>query len=391
MATHENPPRSPEDEVVGEPSEPPPLPAEDDATRTARAYKFPCGGCGADLAFDPREQAPKCPYCGFVAPAPEGDRAVRENDLLAALEKAAERRAEVARKEDLHEVRCDNCHATVQFHGALTAQRCPYCAQSMAREGVHESTQRLAVDGIVPFQIESAVARANLKLWVKSRWFLPSALGRKGIDAAFQGVYLPFFTFDALTANRYRGMRGEHYYVTVGSGKNRRTERRTRWYPASGSFRRFFDDVLENAGSGLPESELAALEPWPLDGLKPWAPEFLAGYLARTYERPLPECFASARKQVERELDLEVRQRIGGDVQQVDSIDTDWSALTYKHVLLPVWIASYRWKSKTYRVVVNAATGEVQGERPWSWLKIALLALALAGVVAAIAALANLR
>ena len=84
-------------------------------------------------------------------------------------------------------------------------------------------------------------------------------------------------------------------------------------------------------------------------------------------------------------MDLEVRQRIGGDAQQVDSIDTDWSALTYKHVLLPVWIASYRWKSKTYRVVVNAATGEVQGERPWSWLKIALLVLALVGVVAAVA------
>jgi DNA-directed RNA polymerase subunit RPC12/RpoP len=388
MATDDNPPLSPTDEVVGEPSEPPPLPPEDEATRAARAYKFPCGGCGADLAFDPREQAPKCPYCGHVAPAPDSDRAVRENDLLAALEKAAERRAEVARKEDLHEVRCDNCHATVQFQGALTAQRCPYCAQSMAREGVHESTQRLAVDGIVPFQIDDAKARANLAQWVKSRWFLPSVLARKGINAAFQGVYLPFFTFDALTANRYRGMRGEHYYVTVGTGKNRRTERRTRWYPASGSFRRFFDDVLESAGSGLPADELAALAPWPLAGLKPWAPEYLAGYFARTYERSLPDCFADARSQVERELDLEVRRRIGGDVQRVLSIDTDWSALTYKHVLLPVWMASYRWKSKTYRVVVNAATGEVQGERPWSWLKIALLVLLLGGVVAAAAAVA---
>jgi hypothetical protein len=79
-----------------------------------------------------------------------------------------------------------------------------------------------------------------------------------------------------------------------------------------------------------------------------------------------------------------VRRRIGGDEQRVLSIDTDWSALTYKHVLLPVWMASYRWKQKTYRVVVNAATGEVQGERPWSWLKIALLVLLVAALIAGI-------
>ncbi len=377
-------PPSTDDEVEGELPEPPPLPVEDEATRAARARKFPCSGCGAELAFDPTEQAPKCPYCGHVGSIGQSDAHVAERDLLAALEKAAERRAEVAQREDLHEVRCENCHATVQFQGALTAQRCPYCAHSMAREGVHESTQRLAVDGIVPFQIDSARAQAELQAWVKSRWFLPSALAKSRIRSAFQGVYLPFFTFDALTANRYRGMRGEHYYVTVGTGKNRHTVRRTRWYPASGSFRRFFDDVLENAGAGLPDKELAELAPWPLAELKPFEPDYLAGYLARTYERALPDCFQAARGQIEHALDADVRRRIGGDEQRVLSIDTDWSALTYKHVLLPVWMASYRWKQKTYRVVVNAATGEVQGERPWSWLKIALLVLLVAALIAGI-------
>ena len=46
--------------------------------------------------------------------------------------------------------------------------------------------------------------------------------------------------------------------------------------------------------------------------------------------------------------------------------DTNYHALTYKHLLLPVWMLAYRYGKKTYRVVVNAGTGEVQGGRPWS-------------------------
>jgi len=376
---------APGEEVSGTAVAPPPLPAEDDATRRAQGRSFPCLGCGADLAFDPAAQAPKCPFCGHVAALDAGSATVSENDLAAALEKAAARRTEKVLGLEVHEVRCGACGAGVQFTGPLTAQLCPYCGQPIQRDGVHEAKERLAVDAVVPFQVDAAKAQAELERWTASRWFLPGALKRAGIAAAFQGVYLPFFTFDALTANSYVGMRGDHYYVTVGSGKNRRTVRHTRWSHRSGSFRRFFDDQLECAGSGLPDEKLAALEPWPLKQGKPWRPEYLAGFLARTWERPLADCFHRAKLAMEQELDRDVRARIGGDVQRVFSIETGWSALTYKHVLLPVWMASYRWSEKSYRIVVNAATGEVQGERPWSAWKIAAFVLAIAAVVAVVA------
>ncbi|MSR45752.1 MAG: hypothetical protein EXS13_01575 [Planctomycetes bacterium] len=384
-----DPPPPSDDEIAGPAVAPPPLPADDEAIRSAQGRSFPCAGCGADLAFDPAAQAPKCPYCGHVAKLDGGDTIVSENDLAAALDKAAQRRAEVAAPRDLHEVRCDGCGANVQFLGALTAQRCPYCSQPIQREGVHDAKQRLPVDGVVPFQIDSGKALGELKRWTGSRWFLPTALKRDGIAAAFQGVYLPFFTFDALTANRYTGMRGDHYYVTVGSGKNRRTVRHTRWWPAAGSFRRFFDDVLECAGAGLPDDKLAALEPWPLKQVQPWRPEFLAGFLARTYERPLPNCFTEVKRRMEAAIDQDVRRRIGGDVQRVFSIDTGWEALTYKHLLLPVWMANYRFGKKIFRIVVNAATGEVQGERPWSAWKIAGLVVLIGAVAGAVALIAQ--
>jgi hypothetical protein len=80
-----------------------------------------------------------------------------------------------------------------------------------------------------------------------------------------------------------------------------------------------------------------------------------------------------------------VRRAIGGDVQRIQRIDTEYSAETFKHVLLPIWMAAYKYNGRTYRFVVNGQTGRVQGERPYSVWKIAfaiLCALALAAAFA---------
>jgi hypothetical protein len=53
------------------------------------------------------------------------------------------------------------------------------------------------------------------------------------------------------------------------------------------------------------------------------------------------------------------------------------AAVTFLHLLLPVWMGAYRFQAKVYQVLVNAQTGEVQGERPYSSVKIAPLAAAI--------------
>jgi hypothetical protein len=81
----------------------------------------------------------------------------------------------------------------------------------------------------------------------------------------------------------------------------------------------------------------------------------------------------------------DVKRQIGGDHQRIDSLQTRHSGVTYKHVLLPLWICSYRFRDRVFRFLVNARTGEVQGQRPWSWVKIGLAALFVAAVVLLIA------
>jgi len=77
-----------------------------------------------------------------------------------------------------------------------------------------------------------------------------------------------------------------------------------------------------------------------------------------------------------------VKFDIGGDRQRVHDIDTDVRDITFKHVLLPIWMAAYKYRGNSYRFVVNGRTGRVQGERPWSAWKIAF-AVVLGLIVAA--------
>ena len=79
----------------------------------------------------------------------------------------------------------------------------------------------------------------------------------------------------------------------------------------------------------------------------------------------------------------DVKFDISGDAQRVESVDTQLGTLTFKHVLLPVWLAAYKYRGKTYRFVVNGQTGRVQGERPYSALKITvavIIGLIIAGI-----------
>lgn len=361
-------------------------------TDDGKARVFPCEGCGADLTFHIGQQRLKCPYCGFEKQIQlVADAEIREQDYQAMLErirryKEAGLNLEV---EGVSEVRCEGCGGTVVFTGTLTSTSCPYCASPIQRDKVHSATQRIPVDGVLPFLVDRDRAASLLAEWVQSRWFAPNQFRKQGVRGDFNGVYLPYWTFDSVTFSHYTGERGEDYTVTVGSGKNRRTETRTRWYPATGAFQRFFDDVLVIASKGLPREYMLALEPWPLARCLPFTQQVLAGYFARTYDVPLDAGFGNAKSRIDDAIAAEVRQRIGGDRQRVHSIKSRYDAITFKHLLLPVWMMAYRYHDQPYQVFINAGTGEVQGERPYSWAKISLAMLAGLAVVIGFFALRN--
>ena len=77
----------------------------------------------------------------------------------------------------------------------------------------------------------------------------------------------------------------------------------------------------------------------------------------------------------------DVTNDIGGDEQRINDVATQYSAITFKHLLLPVYAGAYRFNQKVFQIVVNGRTGEIHGDRPYSYLKIALLVAAIIFVV----------
>src|SRR5699024_6587679 len=127
---------------------------------------------------------------------------------------------------------------------------------------------------------------------------------------------------------------------------------KTRWRPASGRVARDFDDVLVLASTSLPRRFTDGLTPWDLSHLTPYRPEYLAGFAAEGYTVPLETGHEVARAQMAEVIAMDIRRDIGGDHQRIDAMETQHASETFKHVLLPVWSAAYRYGGKSYRFVV---------------------------------------
>ncbi len=352
-------------------------------------FRWPCAQCGADLRYAPGQTELKCDYCGHVQIiAPTSDR--KQRQALGELDLARGLRDDLpaAATQDVRTTSCPNCGALIEFTGAAHARECPFCATPVVVDtGTHRAIKPQA---LVPFVLTDEQARGSLTKWMGSLWFAPNTLleyARKG--RAMNGIYVPFWTFDADTRSSYTGQRGDHYYVTetvsvVVNGKSQRQTRqvqKTRWTQVSGRVARGFDDVLVMASSSLPQRLGNDLTPWGLEALQAYNPDFLAGFNAEGYTIQLAQGHASGRERMAQIIEGDVRHDIGGDVQRVGQVDTDYSNETFKHILLPVWMAAYKYGGKSYRFLVNGQTGEVQGERPYSAWKIAFAVLLAAIVV----------
>jgi DNA-directed RNA polymerase subunit RPC12/RpoP len=356
------------------------------------ARQFPCGACGAELVYVPGESAISCGFCGHENPITAETTDILERDFeewLGQLEAGQPH-------EDVETVVCDSCDAILDAPGDVTAMSCCYCGAPIVIEERRENYLR--PEALLPFGIKREKARELFRTWLGSLWFAPSGLAQYARSkGGLEGVYLPYFTYDADTHSDYVGQRGDHYYVTEtytvqgpnGPEVRSRQVQRTRWSSASGHVFVPFDDVLVPASKSLPRKDVDKLAPWDLDKLVPFAAEYLSGFRAERHQIALPEGFRMAAAIMDVGVRSAVCRDIGGDVQRISSLDTRHDKVTFKYILLPLWISAYRYKDKTYRFLVNARTGEVRGQRPYSVWKIVFTVLAVLACIALVVLLLN--
>ena len=340
------------------------------------------------MEFDPESGAMKCRFCGHTEAVAVAAGGVSVHSLEEGLAEAANA-TQKPHGDGALEVTCNGCGSVVVFQPPEVAGVCPFCAAAIVAQP-KAADPLIAPDGVLPARIPKTQAQKRVREWLAARWFAPNALKRMAEQEGIAGVYLPYWDWAADTDTRYTGERGEHYWETEyytetdSQGHSVQRERQvqhTRWYPASGRVTHSFDNVLVTATRSLNESRLNALEPWDLEQLRGYEPAYLAGFRAQRYQVELPEGFEKAKQSMAKVIDQEVRRDIGGDEQRVDSVDTTTSNAKFRHLLLPVWIGAYRFKAKLYQVIVNARTGDVEGERPWSAAKVSLLVVAIVLVI----------
>lgn len=339
--------------------------------------RFLCPNCAGNMTFDAGLGKLLCPYCGYAKEV-ESSLDVREKSYEEFLRPDASQLQPMAR--DAMQVNCTSCGAIVQFTPPDTATECAFCGGKIVAQA-KSADPLIAPEGVLPFQVTQREADTALKSWLASRWFAPSKLKDFAHPDKMSSIYIPYWTYDAASFSDYTGERGEYYYdteyYTVNGERKSRQVRRTRWYSASGAVEVHFNDVCVPATESLSKQHLNELEPWDLQALKTYEPAFLSGHKAQTYQISLPQGFEVFKGIADEEIEQTVREDIGGDEQRVHNVSTEFSNIAFKHILLPVYAGAYRFNNKIFQIVINARTGEVQGMRPYSWIKIALFVLCI--------------
>ncbi|MGL4400872.1 MAG: zinc ribbon domain-containing protein [Luteolibacter sp.] len=345
--------------------------------------KHPCPECGGDAEWNPAKKALACPYCGTILPWNDGvdqlGAAIVEHDLEKALASiTADHRG---MRDEKKSVKCESCQAISIFDPDRAAQRCDFCG-SPSIVAVDDMKDAVTPESLLPSVVAATQVRDQLRAWYRSRWWAPNKLKRAALTDQLHGIYLPYWTFDAHVNADWTAESGYHYYVTEtyrdANGKTAtRQVQRTRWEPSAGNLAHFFDDDAVPGTVGVHTALLRQVEPFPtVKDLKPYEPAYVRGWTVERYQVDLRKASQISKQQMDTTIRELCSRDVPGDTQRNLQVQSLYRGRTFKHVLVPVWLATYTYGAKSFQVVVNGYTGKMAGEHPLSWVKITLAVLA---------------
>lgn len=352
------------------------------------AIRFPCSGCAGPMLFDTESQNLKCQYCGAEQTIDNVMEQPQEHSYNYEGEDLAELQDWGTEQQAIH---CESCGGETLIPAGQTTSLCVFCGSSkvLRQDDVHS----IRPESIIPFLISREEALSSFAAWKKKRWFLPNEFMKQNVNSQLSSIYIPYWTYDTTTYSVYSAEVGIYHYRTVTrtrviNGKTQTytdTERYTVWHWTKGDYDRGFDDLLIPASGHYDSKMLDRLGDFTLRELRPYKPEYLSGYVSERYSVSREQGWEQARQHADKKLEDEIKDEIGGDELRSLNIRTAYSDITYKHLLLPVWNASYTYKARPYYYMVNGQTGTVSGHVPRSPLKITLFTLMCIAIVGVIA------
>lgn len=350
---------------------------------------FPCPGCNSQLYFDARQQQMVCEHCGTKIAIDKAAQGIKENNLRQQLTDATDTSVTVEQQV----YKCNRCGSQSIFTTETPTFVCSFC-NFEAVNPVAYKTRVIQPSGMIPFRIDQQQSLSIFKTWLGKGWFSPNDLQQFARHDALHGIYLPFWTYDAQTDSEWSGYGGRYYYTTEyytdSNGKQQsRQVQHTEWIYRSGTFEHFFDDILIGGANELPQDEYESIFPYQLEELVNFDPRYLSGWKADVYDIAVHEGYEKAEDIMKNAIHDACADLCRIDTYRGLEVQTSYSNQTYKHVLLPLWLCSYKYGKKTWHFLINGQTGKIHGKKPVSAIKVVLLVLLVLIVVIAIVMLAG--
>jgi len=330
-----------------------------------------CSACAGVLSFDPYTGGLLCAFCGYVEVIKRGDAVLSADELCISTADRLENQVWGAEKKI---VSCQACGAESVYDALQISSVCPFCDSNKVMEANCENT--MAPNGIVPFRISDTQAGVLFQAWIKRKFFAPKVVKESTESNKFLGVYLPYWTFDTDVISDYTAEYGIDKRVK--RGKNYQTV--TNWFKTRGNYQEGVDDELIVATTNHNQIMLRGLEPFETADNRAYKPEYIAGFVAERYAIGIKEAWELAKqfisKRLEKNVEKKIKKNNRADHVRNLKLYTTYTNITYKYLLLPIWISHYKYNEKVYHFMVNGQTGKVSGTAPVSALKVACAVLA---------------
>ncbi len=151
-----------------------------------------------------------------------------------------------------------------------------------------------------------------------------------------------------------------------------------RWEYKQGNLEHFFDDLLIAGSARLEEKYRNRIAGYRLEELVNFDTRLLMGWQTEVYNLNLNESYKNGEQVLYERVRQMCSAQLGGNVQRGLNISSEISNQTFKHIILPIWLSSYKYQDKIYRFLINGQTGKIYGDKPLSWIRIALLIILFA-------------
>lgn len=341
---------------------------------------YRCESCNGIMQYDINSKQMKCPNCGNSITIINDDSSIIEHTLTI----DAKRTIKPAEKTSCT-MECNGCGATIEIGKDDTTSECPYCGSTYVL--AQKQLDAIIPDGIVRFTIDKHKANEIFNKWVKKRWLAPGKLKTLYQQDKFQGLYLPYWTFDADADADYSAMGGKHRQERYrDKDGNVQTRTVTDWYHTHGHVSNQFDDVLVKAIENDNSKYLDSIEPYDTGQLVSYSPQYLSGYISQCFNIDLQSAHQTARADMDNELRNCARKHVLRRYDEVRDVRIRpvYRNESYKHIFVPVYSTAYHYEGKLYQVAINGQTGKIKGAYPKSPFKIAIIVVLVIALIVAI-------